>query len=679
MLTSVKPQTIIRIANNTLHGLAKIASLAGLLTWAGSASVYAETGWPLVAGAPGGGHFSEATQITPENVTELEVAWTHRSGDFHEGTNFIKGFDTDEPLQSSWQATPILIEDKLIVCTPYNRIIAVDAATGKERWSYKPDINFDGIPMPRCRGVTQWQDPNLAAGEACATRVIAPLADGRLIALDPHTGERCPFGKHAELNLREGLGDFRPGEYMLNTPPAILGNLVIAGGTVADNVNTDVPSGVVRAYDLQTGELAWKWLPVLQGDSEAAASAEETSSEAASSEYLRGTTNVWSFISVDAELDLIYVPTGNTSPDYYGGHRNGSDYYSSSVVALKAATGEVAWHFQTVHHDIWDFDVPAQPTLFDYQADGKTVRGLAQPTKQGYVFLLNRENGEPLFPVHETPVPQDAVAGDYTSPTQPVPERPRNLFEVPGVTEKVWGLTFLDKGMCEDTLSQLRYEGPFTPASEEGALHMPSAFGGQNWGGPAIDRDRNVLVVNTLHVGSVIQMIPREQCSSDKLPEPVAPGVFLDEPSEGTPYCNRRWLGFVSPFGAPCTPPPWGTLAGIDLVTGEVRWQVPLGTTRDKAPFPFWFIKGAPNMGGPVVTRSGLTFIGATTDHYVRAFNTDTGEEIWKARLPTSAHGLPMTYQLANGRQYVVVSAGGHSALGTPPGDHLIAYALPQN
>lgn len=652
--------------------LLKVSTLISVI----SPIAYSGTGWPLPGGAPGGGHFSEANQITIDNVGDLQIAWQHRSGDFNRGTNFIKGFDSGEPMQSTWQATPILIDESLVICTPYNRIIAVKAATGEEQWSYTPNIDMNTVTMPRCRGVTQWQHPNRKFGEACSIMVIAPLADARLIALDATSGQRCNFGDVTELNLREGLGEHTLSHYMANTPPAILGSLLITGASIADNMNTEVPSGVVRAYDLVTGDLEWAWEPLLEVPDSGNHSGHREGTPRGT--YIKGTSNVWSFISVDTALGLVYVPTGNTSPDYYGGHREGSDFYSSSVVALDAKNGKIRWHFQTVQHDIWDFDVPSQPTLFDYKKNGKLIRGLAQTTKQGYVFFLNRETGEPLFPVNEVPVPQGAVPGDYASPTQPVPSKPRSLFEVPGVDETVWGLTPWDKRICEETLSKLSYEGPFTPPTLEGALHMPSAFGGQNWGGPAIDRDRNLLVVNTLHMGSIVQLIPRDQCHADTLPQPIADGVFIDEPSEGTPYCNRRWLGFVSPLGAPCTPPPWGTLAGIDLVSGDVVWQVPLGTTRDMAPFPFWFIKGAPNMGGPVVTSTGVTFIAATTDYFVRAFNTATGDELWKGRLPTSAHGLPITYQLADGQQYIVVAAGGHAALGTPPGDHLIAFKLPE-
>ncbi len=678
-----RPSDLAAGAHNSPRGIVLLFALLAALLVAPQALTAPYQGWSLPGADEGGGHFSHATQITPDNVTDLEIAWTHRSGDFREGENFIGGLSGEAPLQSSWQATPVLIEDHLYLCTPFNRILAIHAETGAERWSYSPNIDLESFPMPRCRGVTQWTDERVPPTDPCHRVVIAPLMDARVVGLDATTGQTCPFGEVAELDLSKGLGPYEAGFYMLNTPPAITGNTLITGGSVADNITTAVPSGVVRAYDLTSGNLLWAWEPVVAVEPSDAAIADEDGDSSPATEgatdqrYQQGTTNSWSYLSVDPELGLVYVPTGNTSPDYYGGHRGNLDYYSSSVVALSIATGEVVWHFQTVHHDIWDFDVPSQPTLFEADIEGRTVKGLAQTTKQGYVFLLDRVTGEPLFPVEEVPMPQGTVPGDYTSPTQPVPTKPRSLFDLPGDRDPVWGLVPWDKWACEDTLANLRYEGPFTPAALEGALHMPSAFGGQNWGGPSIDPVRQKLVVNTLHMGTVLQLIPRDQCDGEG-PGPVADGPFLLEPSEGTPYCNRRWLGFVSPLGVPCTPPPWGTLAGIDLQTGNVDWQVPLGTTRDMAPWPFWYIQGSPNLGGPVSTASGLTFIGATTDHFLRAFDTDTGEELWKGRLPTSGHGLPITYQLSeSGKQYVVIAAGGHAAMGTPPGDYLIAFTLP--
>ena len=336
-------------------------------------------GWSSPGADEGGGHFSHATQITPENVTDLEIAWTHRSGDFREGENFIGGLSGEAPLQSSWQATPVLIEDHLYLCTPFNRILAIHAETGAERWSYSPDIDLESFPMPRCRGVTQWTDERVPPTEPCHRVVIAPLMDARVVGLDAVTGQMCPFGEVAELDLSKGLGPYEAGFYMLNTPPAITGNTLITGGSVADNITTAVPSGVVRAYDLTNGALLWAWEPVVAVEPSDTAAVEDDSNSSPATEsatdqrYQQGTTNSWSYLSVDPELGLVYVPTGNTSPDYYGGHRGNLDYYSSSVVALSIATGDVVWHFQTVHHDIWDFDVPSQPTLLPGPAERRSL------------------------------------------------------------------------------------------------------------------------------------------------------------------------------------------------------------------------------------------------------------------------------------------------------------------
>jgi len=486
--------------------------------------------------------------------------------------------------------------------------------------------------------------------------------DARLIALDAATGQPCEgFGSGGSVDLGAGIGDRAPGEYGVTSPPAIIGARVVVGSMVLDDRRVDAPGGVVRAFDARTGALLWGWDPVPRPTGAAP--------------WTRGTTNAWAPLSVDEARGLVFVPTGNTSPDYYGGLRNGLDLYSSSVVALDAKTGAVRWHFQTVHHDVWDYDVPAQPTLFDWPGPHGPVPALVQATKLGHVFVLARETGAPLFPVEERPVPQaGAVPGETLSPTQPFPVLPAPLHPESLSPDDAFGFTPWDRAKCREAIASLRSDGIFTPPSAEGSVQYPGMIGGSNWGGVAVDPGRGVLIVNTQRIATRIRLLTRDEVRAKYGDTPPAYGL---EPQEGTPYALER-MPLLSPLGAPCNPPPWGTLAAIDLATGAKRWEVPLGTTRDLAPWPLWLHTGTPNLGGPLVTASGLVFIGATTDFFLRAFDEATGRELWKGRLPTGGHATPMTYRLrADAKQYVVIAAGGHGILGTPPGDALIAFTLP--
>jgi quinoprotein glucose dehydrogenase len=474
----------------------------------------------------------------------------------------------------------------------------------------------------------------------------------------------CPgFGAGGTVDLGAGIGERAPGEYGVTSPPAVIGDRIVVGSMVLDNRRTDAPGGVVRAFDARTGALVWAWDPV------------PPDRAPANGHYARGTTNAWAPLSVDAERGLVFVPTGNSSPDYYGGQRNGLDEYSSSVVALDAATGGVRWRFQTVHHDVWDYDVPAQPTLFDWAGPSGPVPALAQATKLGHLFVLDRATGVPLLPVEERPVPQQgAVPGETLSPTQPFPVRPASLHPATLGADEAFGFTPWDRAKCREAIAALRSDGIFTPPSAQGSVQYPGMAGGMNWGGVAVDPERGLLIANTQRIATRIRLLTREEVRAKYGGRVPDYGV---EPQEGTPYALER-APLLGPLGAPCNPPPWGTLAAIDLATGVPLWEVPLGTTRDLAPWPLWLATGTPNLGGPLVTASGLVFIGATTDFFLRAFDVETGHELWKARLPTAAHATPMTYRLRpDGRQYVVIAAGGHGLLGTPPGDALIAFALP--
>ena len=504
---------------------------------------------------------------------------------------------------------------------------------------------------------------------ACRRRIFTATNDARLVALDAATGAPCKdFGESGQVDLNHGVGEqLWRGEYQVTSPPAVAGDIVIVGSAVADNVRTDAPSGVIRAYNARSGGLVWDWDLAPPFDVPDAQFAAETG-------YMLSTPNVWAPFAVDEARDTIFVPTGNPTPDYYGGHRHGIDYYGSSIVALRASTGEVLWHFQTVHHDLWDFDVPAQPTLTTIVRDGVEIPIVIQATKMGLLFMFHRETGEPIFEIEERRVPQSSVAGEQTSPTQPFPVKPPALVPHDLSPKDAWGLTPFDKKTCKEKLVALHFEGIYTPPRlGQGTLMYPGNAGGSNWGGVAVDPDRQLLVANVMNLAFVVSLMPIEEFEEARR---ANPGVEIS-PQRGTPYAMRREM-LASDWDLPCNPPPWGTLSTVDLGTGSLRWQVKLGTTRDLAPVPIPWKLGVPNIGGPLVTASGLIFIGATMDDYIRAFDIETGKELWKGRLPAGGQATPMTYRLReDGKQYIVIAAGGHGRAGTTLGDAVVAFALP--
>jgi quinoprotein glucose dehydrogenase len=623
-----------------------------------------EAQWGSYGGDPGGNRHSPLAQINRENVTQLEIVWTYRTGEL--GADFARSDSL------TFEATPILVRDSLYLSTGTNIVIALDPATGAQRWRYDPRIDRTRrYSEATSRGVSSWIDESADSAAPCAHRILMGTLDARLIALDGRTGRPCrDFGSGGKIDLNEGVRSTGNGNYLVSSPPAIYRNIVIVGSAVGDNGAVELPRGIVRAFDARSGKLLWSWDPIPTSATEASRRGWQ-----APSAQRTGAANAWSTLSVDAGRGLVFVPTGSASPDYYGGERIGDNLYANSLVALHATSGEVAWHRQLVHHDLWDYDVPAQPMLIDIERDGKSIPAVVQATKTGMLFVFDRETGEPVFEVVERPVPQSDVVGEVISPTQPFPATAALASQAAVTPHDAWGLTFYDRGKCRDLISKYRSEGIFTPPSLQGTILSPGFAGGVNWGSTAFDSERQLVIAAVNHVPMVVTLIPRDQFDAARKSDAWPDSEFSTQ--TGTPYGVRREI-LASPFGLPCTAPPWGTLAAVDLRRNAIRWQVMLGSTRDMTP---WFVPsptlGMPNMGGPMVTDGGLAFIGAAMDNYLRAFDIETGRELWKGRLPAGGQATPMSYE-TNGRQFVVIAAGGHGKLGTKRGDHVVAFALPE-
>jgi quinoprotein glucose dehydrogenase len=629
-----------------------------------------EIAWPATGRDLHGTRYLPASEIDRDNVARLAVAWVYRTGETE------PRFATDgEP---SFETTPIVVDGVMYVGTPLGRVIALDAENGRELWVFDPNIDRDVAYGDFAnRGVATWRNDITSDLPSCQRRIFIATAQSELYALDARGGRPCSdFGANGKVDLKQGLRiqPFEREAYSMTSPPIVVGDVVIVGSSIADNTVPSPASGEVRAYDARRGRLLWSWDAIPQDASDPAYG--EWRGDVA---HGGGGANAWSGLAADAERDLVFVPTGSAAPDYYGGLRLGDNRYANSLVALRASTGKLVWSFQTVHHDLWDYDNASPPALVTLRREGRAVDAVVLATKTGMLFVLNRETGEPVFPVEERRVPASDVPGEIASATQPfssiAPLSPQRF----GV-EDIWAIDDADRAACRAAIEPLRNEGIFTPPSVGGTLAIPSNIGGAHWGGVAIDPERALAVVPVNRLASMVELIPREgfDLEAARRSERRLGDDFEYNQMRGTPFVMRRSL-LLAPSKLPCTPPPFGALVAVDLTSGTVKWNVPLGsfagtlTAEAAARLPAGL--GSPNLGGPIVTAGGVVFVGASLDRRLHAYDVETGAELWHGELPASAKATPMSYRLTSGTQYVAVAVGGGDAWGA--GDYVLAFRLP--
>ena len=603
--------------------------------------------WEHWGGDGGGSRFSPLNQITPDNVGNLVRAWEFRTGDL----------DTRAPdimKRTKFQATPLLVEDSLVFCSPFNEVIALDPGSGAQKWRYDAKISTAQRPANRynCRGVAYWVDAQAAENAACRARIFMGTNDARVIALDARTGIPCTgFGSHGEVKLALSPLEW-PGEFQITSAPVVVRDTVITGSAIADNRRVDAPPGTVRAFDARTGQARWSFDPLLHGGITA------------------GHANVWAPMSVDEARGMVFLPTSSPSPDFWGGNRPGNNDYANSVVALRAETGERVWSYQTVHHDVWDYDLPAQPTLARIDAGQGPRDVVIQPTKQGFVFVLDRDTGKPVWPVEERAVPQVGAEGEQLSPTQPFPTHVPPLLSQQISVDDLFGLVpFWDRGACRARVAAARNEGLYTPPSTQGTVIFPMTGGGVNWGSAAFDPVNQIVYANVSRAIHIVKLLPRADVPDGFSPPP---GHDFGR-QQGAPFAMTRAVA-MSPLGLPCNKPPWGEMVALDLKAGKILWRSRVGTTEDRAPLGIALAFGTPLVNGVAITAGGLVFTGAM-DAYLRAFDARSGRELWQGRLPVPGVANPMTYQW-KGEQYVAIGAGGHSESGTTIGDSVVAFRL---
>ena len=634
----------------------------------------ADGDWRFYGRTANGDRYSPLAQITPDNVSKLKLAWQFHTGDVQ------RDYEKKKGREFNFEVTPTKIGNNLYICTPHRFIFSLNATTGKKNWEFDTHSDTKADIFVTCRGVAYAETPN---SKECPRRIISPAGDPRMVALNADTGKPCEdFGDHGWVSLTDHMGPVSPGFHFITSQPLVVNDRIILGGWIYDDQSTGEPSGVVRAYDPKTGKLAWAWdlgktnptEPVKKGET-----------------YTLGTPNAWGTYTADTKLGLVYLPMGNATPDYFGGKRRKfDDEYSSAVVALDIKTGKERWHFQTVHHDLWDFDLPIGPSLVDVKTDQGIVPALVQTTKRGEFFMLDRRTGKSLTKITEKPVPQNPVPGEYLSKTQPYPDMP-SLAPAELSEKDTWGATPIDQLLCRIQFKKARYDGQFTPPTLGSYLAYPAFDGVMDWYGASIDPTRNLLVTNSNDVPFMMHYMKIEDAIKQGLAKPWKgfnsgqpyPNLIsvANNPEYGTPYSIviTPWLNQI---GVPCFAPPWGSLTAIDLNTRKIVWQRPLGTTADMGPFHTHIMPGLPtgifSMGGAITTGSGLIFIGGTTDDTFRAFDETNGELKWETQLPAGGNATPVTYSGDDGKQYVVIAAGGHGGLQTKLGDSIMAYSLGQ-
>jgi quinoprotein glucose dehydrogenase len=630
-----------------------------------SSRVSGAVDWPSYGYNPAGTRFSPASQITSANAHSLTLAWTYRTGETRP--------ELAAKNRAEFETTPIVIDGVMYLNTPLGRVIALDPTTGAERWVFDAHVDRSVDPGDfASRGVTAWVDAKISRDAPCAMRIFLATVDARLMAIDSRTGKVCDdFGDHGTVDLKKGLRNpplTEWGEYVETSPPAIIDGLVVVGSSIGDNGRTNKPSGEVRAFDARTGAMRWAFDPVPQDPSDP-----HYSSWGGPNGHNTGAANVWSVIGVDSARDLVILPTTSPSPDYYGGERLGDNRYANSLVALRGSTGKVVWEFQTVHHDLWDYDNASPPALITITKDGRKRDVVVEATKTGQLFVLDRDTGKPVFPVEERPVPRSDVPGERSWPTQPfntviAPLTPQGIDST-----DIWSDTPEGLAACRAMTRSLRNDGMYTPPSLRGTIQRPSNVGGAAWGGVAFDPRTNTVIVPENRVPSMVQLIDSARYMRDGVSSSDSRLGYEYTHMQGTPYVMRRRL-LVGPDTVPCVKPPFGTLIAIDMSTGARRWEVPLGAWPTGGPgHEKW---GSLSLGGPIMTAGGVIFQAGTLDRMVRAYDASNGMELWHAQLPAGARMTPMTYVSGrDGRQYVVITAGGGKEFGA--GDYVMAFALP--